>query len=89
MSVNCDHEGMAAKATPRPPVCGRERIMIRGEGRIVAAAVAVFVALGGIAAAINGLLFDREHVTWYGVLAVLIAATTFVVMLTPFPGDEP
>jgi peptidoglycan/LPS O-acetylase OafA/YrhL len=63
--------------------------MVKGEGRIVAALAAVFVALGGISAALRGLLFDQTAMTYYGVLAVFIAAATFVVMLTPMPGDEP
>ncbi|EKS66683.1 hypothetical protein BURK_032584 [Burkholderia sp. SJ98] len=68
---------------------GRENIMIRGEGRIVAALGAVFVTLGGINAALRGLLFDETSVMYYGVLAILIGAASFVVMLTPFPSDEP
>jgi hypothetical protein len=66
-----------------------ERIMIRGEGRIAVATVAIFVCLGGISAALHGLLFDKAAVTNYGVLAVFIAAATFVVLLTPMPGDDP
>lgn len=67
----------------------REDIMIRGEGRIVAALGAVFVSLGGIHAALRGLLFDETAVMYYGVLAILIGAASFVVMLTPLPSDEP
>ncbi|MDR5762327.1 DUF2964 family protein [Caballeronia sp. LZ035] len=63
--------------------------MINGEGRIVAALGAVFVTLGGIHAALRGLLFDETAVTWYGVLAIVIGAASFVVMLTPLPGDDP
>lgn len=63
--------------------------MIKGEGRIVTALGAVFVTLGGIDAALRGLLFDETAVQYYGVLAILIGAAAFVVMLTPFPGDEP
>lgn len=63
--------------------------MIKGEGRIVAALGAVFVTLGGIDAALRGLLFDETAVTWYGVLAILLGAASFVVMLTPLPGDDP
>jgi hypothetical protein len=76
-----DHESMAAAQ--------RETIMIRGEGRIVAALGAVFVTLGGIDAALRGLLFDETAVMYYGVLAILIGAASFVVMLTPLPSDEP
>jgi hypothetical protein len=63
-------------------------IMIKGEGRIAAATVAIFTTLGGITAALHGLLFDKIAVTNYGVLAVFIGAATFVVLLTPFPGDD-
>jgi hypothetical protein len=63
--------------------------MIKGEGRIAVAAIAVFVCLAGISTALHGLLFDRLAVTHYGVLAVFIAAATFVVLLTPMPGDDP
>jgi hypothetical protein len=75
----------AAKTAPR----SGESIMIRGEGRIVTALGAVFVTLGGIDAALRGLLFDETAVMYYGVLAILVGAASFVVMLTPFPSDEP
>ncbi|BBP98449.1 hypothetical protein BSFA1_35780 [Burkholderia sp. SFA1] len=79
---------MAAAHASTPPD-RRENIMIRGEGRIVAALGAVFLTLGGIHAALRGLLFDETAVTYYGVLAILIGAASFVVMLTPLPSDEP
>jgi hypothetical protein len=97
-----DHEIMPARyrhktrcgREPRPrerpaPSDARENIMINGEGRIVAALGAVFVTLGGIHASLRGLLFDETAVMYYGVLAILVGAASFVVMLTPFPSDEP
>jgi hypothetical protein len=65
-----------------------EGIMIHSEGRIVIATAAIFTTLGGISAALDGLLFDKVAVTNCGVLAVFIGAATFVVLLTPFPGDD-
>ncbi|VXB29374.1 conserved hypothetical protein [Burkholderia sp. 8Y] len=62
--------------------------MIRGEARIVAAAVAVFVALAGIVVALHGLVFDKLAVLDYGALAILIGVTSFAVLLMPMPEDH-
>nr|WP_309749576.1 MULTISPECIES: DUF2964 family protein [unclassified Caballeronia] len=62
--------------------------MVTGEARIVAAAVAVFVALAGIVVALHGLVFDKLAVLDYGALAILIGVTSFAVLLMPMPGDH-
>lgn len=63
--------------------------MVRAESRIVVSLVAVFVSLAGISAAIHGLLFDKTEVMRYGVLAIIVGVTSFVVLLNPTPRDEP
>jgi hypothetical protein len=63
-------------------------MMIRGEGRIVVAAAAIFASLFGVGAALHGLLADDTVLTHWSVLAVFVAAAIFVVSLTPMPGDE-
>ncbi|MGF6757001.1 DUF2964 family protein [Paraburkholderia sp. GAS334] len=62
--------------------------MVRAERRIVFATIAVFVVLGGIAAAIHGLLFDQDSVTRNGVIVAGIGVACLALMLTPRPTDE-
>ncbi|ABE31124.1 Conserved hypothetical protein, transmembrane [Paraburkholderia xenovorans LB400] len=58
-----------------------EDIMVRSENRIVFSAIAVFVALAGIAASIRGLLFDEAPVFHYGVAALIVGVACFVMLL--------
>ncbi|WP_244817173.1 DUF2964 family protein [Caballeronia sp. Lep1P3] len=62
--------------------------MIRGETRIVAAAVAVFVALAGIVVALHGLVFDKAAVLDWGAFATLLGVASFAVLLIPMPSDS-
>lgn len=55
--------------------------MVRSESRIVFAAIAVFVALGGIGASIRGLLYDEAPVFHYGVAALIVGVACFVMLL--------
>jgi hypothetical protein len=57
--------------------------MVRLEARIVLAAIATFVALGGIAVSIHGLLYDEDQVMWSGVVAIGLGIAGMVVMLNP------
>jgi hypothetical protein len=57
--------------------------MVRLEARIVMAAIATFVALGGIAVSIHGLLYDKDRVMWSGVIAIGLGIAGMVVMLNP------
>ncbi|TDN63206.1 DUF2964 family protein [Paraburkholderia sp. BL10I2N1] len=63
--------------------------MIRAEHRIVIAAVAVFVSLGGMVTAIRGLLFDLDSLTRYGVIIAGIGVACLAFMLNPRPTDRP
>ncbi len=67
---------------------GVEKAMVKAEARIVAAAIAVFVALAGIMVALHGLVFDRQAALDYGALAVLIGVASFAVLLMPMPEDH-
>jgi hypothetical protein len=57
--------------------------MVRLEARIVVAAIATFVALGGIAVSIHGLLYEQDRVMWWGIVAIAGGITGMVVMLNP------
>ncbi|WP_321854523.1 DUF2964 family protein [Paraburkholderia tropica] len=61
--------------------------MVYGEFRILVAALAVFVALAGLAAAIHGLIFDRHDFVVYGMATVGGGIAVFVAMLTVHPKD--
>lgn len=63
--------------------------MVRLEWRIVVAAIATFVALGGIALAIHGLLYDKDNVMWSGLAAMGIGIFGLVVMLNPLGEKTP
>jgi uncharacterized membrane protein len=65
-----------------------EPAMVRKEYRIVLAAIAVFVALGGVGLVIHGLLFDRNVSFRYGMAAVVIGVAGFVMLLNPTPKDD-
>lgn len=60
--------------------------MARVEGRIVLAAIAVFVTLGGLAASIRGLLYERPTLVEFGVFAMVIGIAGFVFFLRPGSG---
>ncbi|BAX63481.1 DUF2964 family protein [Burkholderia stabilis] len=57
--------------------------MIRRQYRIVVAAIAVFVSLAGMMAAVTGLLFDSEIALRGGAIALVAGVAGFVVMLNP------
>jgi hypothetical protein len=57
--------------------------MARVEGRIVLAAIAVFVTLGGLTASIRGLLYERPTLVELGVCAMVIGIAGFVWFLRP------
>jgi len=57
--------------------------MVRAEPRIIFAAIAVFVTLGGIAVSIHGLLYDEDSLIRYGVAAVVLGIMSFVLLLNP------
>lgn len=61
--------------------------MVQGELRIVVAVLSTFVALIGLAYAIDGLLFDRNNVVVSGMAVVAVGIVAFVVMLTVHPKD--
>ncbi len=61
--------------------------MVRTELRIVLAAIATFIMLGGIAVAIHGLLFDIEDALRYGAAAIALGVTTAAVTLNVWPKD--
>ncbi|OLL31185.1 hypothetical protein BTH42_13340 [Burkholderia sp. SRS-W-2-2016] len=58
--------------------------MERVEGRIVLAAIAIFIALGGIAAAIRGLLYEDGALVRIGALAMVLGVAGFVILLNPW-----
>jgi hypothetical protein len=66
----------------------RESAMIRAERRIVFAAIAVFVSLGGMAMVIHGVLFDTRNATVYGGVLLVIGVAVLALMLTPRPRDK-
>jgi hypothetical protein len=69
---------------PRPaPV--RENVMVRTELRIVLATLATFAVLAGLAVCIHGLLFDQMRAICSGVLVIVVAVATFVVVLNLWP----
>ncbi|KDB08305.1 Protein of unknown function DUF2964 [Burkholderia sp. lig30] len=63
------------------------RIMVRTELRVVLAAIATFVMLGGIAVSIHGLLFDLDDAVRYGAAAIALGITTCAVSLNVWPKD--
>jgi hypothetical protein len=63
------------------------RIMVRTELRVVLAAIATFIMLGGIAVAIHGLLFDLTNAVQYGAAAIAVGATTAAIALNIWPTD--
>ncbi len=62
--------------------------MVRMELRVVIATIATFVALAGIALAINGVLYDRDEVMWSGVVSIAVGIFGCVTMLTLWPQDK-
>lgn len=62
--------------------------MIRAERRIVFAAIAVFVALAGMAMVIHGVLFDTRNATLYGGVLLVLGVAVLALMLTPRPTDK-
>ncbi|NML30527.1 DUF2964 family protein [Paraburkholderia antibiotica] len=62
--------------------------MARVEGRIVLATVAVFVALGGIASSINGLLYEKPRLVHIGLLAMVLGVASFVTLLNVGKGED-
>nr|WP_254609435.1 DUF2964 domain-containing protein [Burkholderia lata] len=62
-------------------------IMVRTELRVVLAAIATFIMLGGIAVAIHGLLFDLTDAVRYGAAAIAVGATTAAIALNVWPTD--
>lgn len=61
--------------------------MVRTELRVVVAAIATFVMLGGIAVAIHGLLFDIEDALRYGAAAIALGVVTAAITLNVWPKD--
>jgi hypothetical protein len=62
--------------------------MVRAEARIVVAAIAVFVALGGMTSSISGLLYDRPLLVHIGAGAMVVGVITFVWLLRPGGGAD-
>jgi hypothetical protein len=61
--------------------------MVRTELRIVLATLATFAVLAGVAVCIHGLLFDQMRAIWSGVVVIVAAVATLVVMLNLCPKD--
>lgn len=61
--------------------------MVRTELRIVLATLAIFAVPAGVAVCIHGLLFDQMQVVSLGVVVIVAAVATFVVMLNLWPKD--
>ncbi|AOJ16873.1 DUF2964 family protein [Burkholderia vietnamiensis] len=61
--------------------------MVRTELRVVLAAIATFIMLGGIGVAIHGLLFDAIDAVRYGAAAIAVGATTAAIALNIWPTD--
>lgn len=61
--------------------------MVVPEYRIVTAAIAIFATLGGIVAALTGLVFDEKMPFDYGVGVVIIGTITFTLLLNVKPND--
>ncbi|WP_323122756.1 DUF2964 family protein [Burkholderia alba] len=55
---------------------------------MVFAAIAVFVALFGLAGAVHGLLFDSHPGVVYSVVAIAAAVAAFVILLNPAGKEE-
>lgn len=62
--------------------------MVRAEPRIICAAVAVLVALVGLAGLIHGMLFDSSDFIRYGSTALISGVACFVLLLNPTAGDD-
>jgi hypothetical protein len=60
--------------------------MARAESRIVLAVIAVFVALGGIASSIRGLLYESPALVHIGAYAMVLGVACFVLLLRPGKG---
>ncbi|GAB3629009.1 hypothetical protein PTE30175_00425 [Pandoraea terrae] len=56
--------------------------------RVVFAAIAAFVTLGGLFATLHGMLFDLDDVVRAGVTVVICGVTCVVVMLNRWPHDK-
>lgn len=56
--------------------------------RIGLAALAIFVAILGILAAIHGLFFDQDRIVRYGAAAVVVGVAAFVLLLNPRTGID-
>ena len=63
--------------------------MVRVEHKIVIAAIAVFVSLGGMAIAIRGLLFNVDSLTRLGAIVAVLGIAWLTFMLNPRPSDRP
>lgn len=63
--------------------------MVRAETRVVLAAIATFVALGGIAVAIHGLLFNQSTSVLYGAVGIVVGVFSVAVLLNAWPKDMP
>lgn len=63
--------------------------MIKTEWRVVLAVIATFVALGGIAVAIKGSLFDQSDAVLYGVVAIVVGVFGCALLLNLWPHDSP
>jgi hypothetical protein len=74
----------ADEARPAPV---RENVMVRTELRIMLAKLATFAVLAGVVVCIHGLFFDQMRVIFSGVVVIVAAVATFVVMLNPSPKD--
>ncbi|NPT44726.1 DUF2964 family protein [Paraburkholderia sp. 1N] len=61
--------------------------MVRTELRIVLATLATFSVLAGVAVCIHGLLFDQMRAFWSGIVVIVAAVATLVVMLNLCPKD--
>jgi hypothetical protein len=61
--------------------------MIRSESRIIIAAIAVFMALAGLAVALHGLVFGEPAHLRYGAAVAFASISAVVIMLDPPPHE--
>jgi hypothetical protein len=77
--------GLLSKIAARPAgACAatdREDIMVRDTYRIVVSVVGVFIALGALAWALHGLIFDDAFAFRWGVVIIFAAITAVVALL--------